>query len=71
MLPLQLHLKQLKKTSSLIQNTEKKLNLYRKSKNDPQYIFAYKAKSKEYGQGVRKWYDDLETSICKNPTNAK
>ena len=39
-------------------------------KVDNQYISAYKAKPTEYDRGVRKWYDDLEMSICANPTNA-
>ena len=69
--PLETSSESIKKPHCLSKALKEKINLYRKSKNDLKYISAYKAKSKEYDRCVRKWYDDLEMSICKNPTNAK
>ena len=50
---------------------KEKLNLYDKSENDFSLVLDYKAKSKEYDQCVKKWYTDVETSICNNLNNAK
>ena len=69
--PLEFSLEPIRKLSQLSKLLKEKLSLYQNSKNDFSLVSDYKAKSKEYDQCVKKWYTDVETSICNNLNNAK
>ena len=69
--PLEFSSESIRKPSQLSKLLKEKLNLYHKRNNDFLLVSDYKAKSKEYDQCVKKWYTDVETSICNNLNNAK
>ena len=69
--PFEFSSESIRKPSQLSKLLKEKLRLYQKSKNDFSLVSDYKAKSKEYDQCVKKWYIDVESSICNNLNNAK
>ena len=61
----------IKKPQHIAVVLKKKLQLYRKCKRNPQLTPAYKTKSKQYDQLVKQWYNQIELSLCCNPTPSK
>jgi len=55
----------------LLKEKQQALIAYNKNMSNSSLKLAYKAKSKQYDQCVKQWYDQLEGSICSNPNPAK
>ena len=61
----------IKKPQHIAVVLKEKLQLYCKCKRNPQLTPAYKTKSKQYDQLVKQWYNQIELSLCCNPTPSK